>query len=281
MCFTYSWSSCPGSERICLSLFSCAFPSLIHVVLLNITRSLEAARSALLQAEVRGTEGAGRSGAGRPSITATKGTGLSRGLCDPAPAMPGVRRMDGGTDRWTDTPAQAARAEAIHEKVDVRQVGGTWPRPRPRGYLRRRGGGRGAQTGGGGRGVGKRGRSRAAPRIVPPCPAVPGCLSRHPPPGAASAGTSCLCCVPCPGEWALPGGSGGGWRLCGRGVLPGLLRPSPSAAPAPGGREAAGRRGARAGFGAETVAGVPRASPAVAGWMREGVRRTLSRWNCH
>lgn len=97
MCFTCSCSSCPGSERICLSLFSCAFPSLIPIVLLNITRCLEAARSAFTS--VGGTEG---------------------------------RRDEG-----TDTPPQAARAEAIHEKVDVRQAGGRgWARATPPGLFK-------------------------------------------------------------------------------------------------------------------------------------------------
>ncbi|XP_066172414.1 protein LBH [Sylvia atricapilla] len=78
-------------------------------------------------------------------------------------------------------------------------MGGAGPDHAPRGYLRRCGGRRGAQTGGGGRGVRGFGLSWAAPRIVPPRPAVPGCPSRHPP----ARGSLCcdfmsvLCPLPC------------------------------------------------------------------------------------
>lgn len=107
------------------------------------------------------------------------------------------------------------------KKLTSDEWAGLRPGHAPFGHLRRRGGGRGAHSGGGGRGVKEPSRfpGSAAHR-----PAAPGCPVRHPLPGAASAGTSCLCCVPCPGEWALPAGGG---------RAGGHLRPSPFSRPCP------------------------------------------------
>lgn len=122
-------------------------------------------------------------------------------------------------DKWTNgqtrtphLPPQAARAEAIHEKVDVRRVGGARFGPRPPGLFKAAAAGAGLRAGGGGRGV-RGAQSVPGSAEHRPTPSRSAWVPLPPPPpqpGAASAATSCLCCVPCPGEWALPEGGGRG-----------------------------------------------------------------------
>lgn len=184
---------------------------------------------------------------------------------------------DGRTDGHPPTPSPPRAApRPFMKKLTSDEWAGLRPGHAPLGHLRRRGGGRGAHSGGGGRGVRELSQfpGSAAHR-----PAVPGCPVRHPLPGAASAGTSCLCCVPCPGEWALPAGGG---------RAGGHLRPSPFSRPCPlippqPPREAAGRRGA-AGSGSGPAAGgggSPAGGSGTGERLQEGVRFTFSRWKFH
>lgn len=140
----------------------------------------------------------------------------------PCPGRGDARGTAGQMDKWTNgqtdkhAPHTSPRRRRAPRPFMKKLTSGGWAGPGSghahRGYLRRRGGGRGAQSGRRrprreGRSVGT-GQRRASPYPVPQRLGAP--PATPPQPGAASAATSCLCCVPCPGEWALPEGGGRG-----------------------------------------------------------------------
>lgn len=94
ICFTYSCprcSRCPGSEWICLSLSSCTFPSLIHIVLLNIARPREAAHSAFTPAR-----GAGHGRCWQERGWAAAAASPVRAVSGRDPATPRHHQHEGG-----------------------------------------------------------------------------------------------------------------------------------------------------------------------------------------